>query len=329
MLKTLLGALRATNEKTTSAEAERLVALARNELGAARKMLVDAEEGYQRSRLADDAKATLAARDEQLRCAVLADRAEAALELAQDRHAEAVARDAEKARVARYREAEAKSAAARKALAEYSAHAQAIHAIIRVVAEADAAVAAANSDLPADAEPLVHPEQAARGLPAEPAITLSTRTEPATWVFAEGVADDAVPANLVKQIEVVGQEGAIRYGRIISFENGVRVERRVIGRPGKRIRTVLPGVPAYRPESLAAGVTLPGFSPGAGPVWVPCGQSGWAGNPLGQDGSEVLATAADLAAAEPAGDPRPLRQREEQSEWLAWPDEAAAPEAAA
>lgn len=329
MLKNLLTALRGTNEKTSADEAGRLVSMARDELGAARKKLIEAQEAYRVSRLAADAKATLAARDEKLHREVLVDRAEAAIELAEQRLVEAQARDAEKARIARYALAGAKNAAARKALAEYQQHAEAIRAIIRVVAEADAAIAAANSDLPTAAEPLLHPEQMLRGLPAEPAITLSTRTEPATWVFAEGVSDDVVPADLVKKIEVVGQEAAIRYGRIVEFQHGVRVERRVIGRPGKRIRTVLPGVSAYRPESLAAGVTLPGFSPGDGPIWLPCGLTGWAGTPLGQDGPEVVATATDLAAAESAGDPRPPRQRTDGWEWIAWADEAAKPEVAA
>lgn len=163
------------------------------------------------------------------------------------------------------------------------------------------------------------------GLPAEPAVTLSTRTEPVRWVFAEGLADDEVPSKRIAEIEVVGQEGSIRYGCIREIQNGVRVERRVLGRPAKRVRVVLPAVAAFRPESLASEVKLPGFLPGASPAWVPCGQSGWNGNPLGRDGGEVLAFAADLAAAEPTGDPRPLRQREEVSEWLPWADEAAAP----
>lgn len=329
MLKNLLTALRGTNEKTSADEAGRLVSMARDELGAARKKLIEAQEAYRVSRLAADAKATLAARDEKLHREVLLDRAEAAIELAEQRHAEAVAREAEAARVKRYVEAQAKKAAAEKELREYETAARVIAAIIRSVAEADAAIAAANSDLPADAEPLLHPEQMVRGLPAEPAITLSTRTEPATWLFAGGVADDVVPADLVKKIEVVGQEKAIRFGRIVDYQNGVRVERRVIGRPGKRIRTVLPGVPAHRPESLASTVVLPGFDPGDGPVWVPCGLTGWAGTPLGQDGPEVAATATELAAATPTGDPRPPRQKADDWEWLPWADEAAERETAA
>lgn len=329
MFAKIIAALQKAGPNLSVAQAEQRLTEARAELDAALQVEADAKTGFEASKLAVDDRAMKEAHERVLLANMLTGRGRAVVEMAEQCLAEAQARDAEKARVARYALAGAKSAAARKALAEYQQHAEAIRSIIRVVAEADAAIAAANSDLPTATEPLLHPEQMVRGLPAEPAITLSTRTDPATWVFAEGVADDAVPANLVKQIEVVGQEGAIRYGRIISFENGVRVERRVIGRPGKRIRTVLPGVPAYRPESLASEVSLPGFAPGEGPVWVQCGRSGFAGSPLGQDGNDVLAVAADLAAAEPAGDPRPLRQKTEEWAWLPWADEAAERETAA
>ena len=44
MIKSLLTALRATNDKTSATEAERLVALARSELDAARRALSEAQD---------------------------------------------------------------------------------------------------------------------------------------------------------------------------------------------------------------------------------------------------------------------------------------------
>ncbi|GJD96990.1 hypothetical protein [Methylobacterium iners] len=268
MLKTLLSALRATSDKTTAAEAERLVTLARDELAAAREMLTEAQESYRKSRVADDAKATLAARDERLRREVLVDRAEAALQLAEERHTEAVARDAEAARRRRYVEAELKSAAAEKALAGYPAIAQQLVELFSVIATAEVAVQAANADLPANAGPLLSPEQKIRGLAAVPRTPLPPTIHSDHWYYVGGSLDGELVEDFhVPNIEAKGQSGTLtRRHRETGATTTFQVAKR-----RRQLNHFREHLPAHVATPLAAEVFLPALLPGEAPFWQPEG----------------------------------------------------------
>ncbi|GJE00025.1 hypothetical protein [Methylobacterium isbiliense] len=299
----------------TTGEAERALQEARAELAAARELEEKALAAFEASKLDPKAEATREAHDRKLGAELLRGRAEAVVRLAEERLQESRAREAEAARVARYREAQSLKATAEKRLAEYPAAALIIQDILASVGAADAAIAAANADLPAGAVPLEHPEQLVRGLPGEAEVVLSKTVKPGRWVYV-GPHDhlgDVAP-ELISKIEHTTRNGKSYgkdYGRIPMDRS--RLEFAEVARTPDRVVTAyLPARPAYRPESLANTVALPGLLPGTADIWAPAGLSGWGGMPLGQDGPEVAAQAAALreAAAAPPSDPRPPRQQD-------------------
>jgi hypothetical protein len=188
-------------------------------------------------------------------------------------------------------EARAVSKDAIAALKSYPEAAQKIVGILETAARAEAAIAAANGALPAGSTPLPSVEQSVRGLPGLPRKDVRV-TETDTWCFARGTGKSEVEPRDIGNIESADGVTGILARRThtgATWDHPVPVHKRV-----RRRVDYMESWSAYRPEPLAATITLPGLLPGQCAVWAPCGPD------------QVLDKVADLKAEgrKPPSDPR-------------------------
>ena len=204
------------------------------------------------------------------------------------RHQAALEAEAEAARRERYDAARAKADAAVAMLRkEYPKAALAIVAVLKGLAEAEAAVDAVNADLPAGAERLRSPESVVRSKPGRPDNVISDVIE---WLWqgelAIGPLSDDKQA-LVKPDRDNPRRGTLALGR------GDHLD--VVARPYRRTKTVR-GTGATILPDLAKEVVLPQLDPGGRPFWSALT---WA------TPATVIAEIEKLAAPLPHREPKP------------------------
>lgn len=240
--------------KPTADSAEALLdrlALAREDALIAAAAVDAADATYRAGLLTESPTAVRRLIDAKTEAAISADRATAVFADLELRIAAAGVSAAEAARDARYNAAAKLAAIATAELAKYPAAAEMIRSVLRAVAEADIAIAAANGDLPAGKAPIVHPESF-RSLPNLPEEVISEEVV-ALWAHVT----DSTPLPDHRQGEVSAR-GFIRVGRN-EFECVKRTYRR---------QTVLPAVYGRHVAPLASEIKLPGAF-GESPFWEP------------------------------------------------------------
>lgn len=257
----------AKSKKTLASSTEITAALeaARTATDEADAAVATAEKAYRAALLTETPAALRALVDEQVDQKIVADQARArAAKLEADLES-ALAAEAEDGRAKRYAEAKALADAAHEKLwSEYPKAAASIRDLLRAIAEADIAVAAANEDLPAGAERLDKPEEA-RG----------TRYE-----FREEIGEDRVllwagegapgtPLNEELQGQVVANttsrrggppEGTLRRdnGSYLKCVRGLFIRRKF-----------LPDRSGWHIGSLASAISLPAAEAGDSDFWEP------------------------------------------------------------
>jgi hypothetical protein len=299
----LLGFLRNPAPKSSVADFEAALREASRELVEARDLLTRTQADYAEARLDADPKTTRGAKDKIIAAEVLLDRAESVVELATQRLAEAREADAEAERKRAFATAKRLSKSAAESLRSYGEHAAAIKHIIHQIALADQAIAAANADLPAGADRLPFPEQVARGLPGEPAETISVEYGKPHWRYVDHTIGEGVvePSFIAKIEKTAPGRGTLELRR-----DGVTRRVDVILRREKRT-TIREHRGSFVPISLARTVELPGFAPGEPPIFKPVLGPGL-GAP-GEDTSDALkAIRVGEEARGRTRDPRPERQ---------------------
>lgn len=209
---------------------------------------------------------------------------------------EAAATATETERADAYRIAKAKADAAAKMLRkEYPELGRRFADLLRLVAEADMAVHAANEQLPADAAPLTPPEPMARCLPELPEQILE-ENEVELWCHANGSGSNSILSDDVQQ-KLAGcradDNGVVQ----VPMHGYAAVKRRFIR------RTTLPRVNASRPQPLSE-IALPGLMDGDPPFWSPRGYA--------MESRFILSRLAEIASMK-AGNPQ---QREPKTEYL-------------
>ena len=190
-----------TAKSTTANDLEAAVAEAASVLQRAEATLAELRESRREGLAADDAGRTrlrLATREAEDDVADARDY----LAALGDRHREAVEAEAEAARVARYRDAQARQSAAAKAFGPaYTKAAGELAKLVHSTAEVDAAVAAANADLPSGAEPLRTVEGAVRDLPGRQRVEFAP-TEREAWAYFG--LDQIIPPAAQERVEDYG-----------------------------------------------------------------------------------------------------------------------------
>ncbi len=160
----------------------------------------------------------------------------------------AQAADEEARKLAAWHEANGKAHAVAKSIpAAYGAIVKQTLALLREIAEADAAVLAANAALPADAAPLNTPDHLARSTPWLPSL-VEDDGEVELWSFVNGTA---VPENRQDDVVHYSKEvGALPTTRYMNGDTVTEGEK-VVRRRFKRTK-VFADVPGSTPLSLAA-----------------------------------------------------------------------------
>lgn len=177
----------------------------------------------------------------------------------QTRHLAAVEAEAEAARQQRYDEAKAKADAAVATLRkEYPKAALAIIAVLKVLAEAEAAVDVVNADLPAGAERLRSPESVVRTKPGRADQIIADDVE---WLWCGELAIG--PLSDEKQALVKPDRDNRRRGTL-SLGRGDHLD--VVARPYRRTKTIRGSGPVILPD-LAKAIELPQLDPGGRPFW--------------------------------------------------------------
>jgi uncharacterized coiled-coil protein SlyX len=270
---------------------------------------VEGLEGRRADALLDDDDKAIDRLDAEIAAAQRdVERAFAAKERLEARLREAEGAEAEAARKHSYEEAQRLRKKAVEALEKrYAKAADEIVAIVKEVAAAEAAISAANRDLPQGAGKLRSAEHMVRGLPSDPQEVIDRKKLPPRWFYVSPPSWGAVEDDLVDQIEVAADG---KTGRLQRSSGAVH---KVVKRQEMEI-TTLAARPGYRPDSLAAAVSLPGLKPGEPPYWSPSGPTAFDDDP-GRRSRAVLDSVAISRSADRAGkDPRPARRKESKVE---------------
>jgi hypothetical protein len=266
-----------------------------------------AEADYSASLLDESAAASRKAREALTDAAVAVDRSNALVRGLEAQLREACEFEAEAERKQAYSDAKRLAAEGRKALSRYPSVAGELLDLLAVVARAEAAVFEANRDLPDNAAPLPPIEEAIRTLPGEPREVISRKTREA-WIFSEsGRLVDAAIVGMIKLDAQDRRRGTI--ASVGSFDGKhTPVELRKVEEVTSR--------PALQPlavDSLASGIKLPAFHPGAPEVWSGDGPTSY-GSPFGQHAQALLQqidAARERLKAKPADTrPRPMVRTE-------------------
>lgn len=261
LLDNVRGALRKLTTATTpatSAEISATVAKAEAALEAARRRLAGLETKRASVLLENEGKRS-AWRAELNEARDAVEDSELLLGELQSRHLAAVEAEAEAARRERYDEAKARADATVAALRkEYPAAAKRIVAMLRELAEAEAAIDAANADLPAGAARLHSPESVVRSKPGRPDQIVSSDVE-MLWCRVHGMG----PLSEERQGLVVPDKQDPKKGVLkAGFGETIDVELR----PFRRTRTIR-GRGATVLPVLAREVVLPALEVGTRPFW--------------------------------------------------------------
>jgi hypothetical protein len=296
LLDNVRGALRKLTTATTpatSADIATMVEKATAALEAARRRLSDLEAKRATVLLeADGKRSAWRAELNDARDAV--EDAELLLGELRTRHLAAVEGEAEAARRERYDAARAKADAAVATLRrEYPAAARAITAVLKELAEAEAAVDVVNGDLPVGAERLRSPESIVRTKAGRPDQIIA---DDVVWLWcgehAIGpLADEK--QGLVKPDRDNPRRGTLPLGR------GDHLD--VVARPYRRTRSVR-GTGATILPDLAKEVVLPPLEPGGRPFWQAM---------VWTSPAAILAEIEKLAAPLPQREPKPPEVVEE------------------
>lgn len=283
--------------KVGGKELEVALTEARAAVTAAEEKLAKAKSDYAANILCDDLDEALKAREAISFAEVERDRSIAFRSALEQQLAQAQARLEEERRIALCAAAEEANRAAEKALRSYPTLAQKIVGVIKAVAEADEAVAAANASLPAGKAPVAFVEHTVRGLPREhDRIVEVIDTE--VWCYENGVPVEPERINAIESAD--GRRGRLlttagdRRGPGLYFDVTKRIDRRK-----KTIR----GRPEFRSEPLALQIALPGLLPGSADFWTPCGPGIY-----GDPGSTGILSIVQLVQGSwnaPPVDPRP------------------------
>jgi hypothetical protein len=250
----------------TPPTAGRLAALlddAQRELAAAERRREKIEAGRADALLAGEAERLKHREDLALAVADVAD-AEEATRILAARFAEAEASEAEAVRRQRYEAAEAQTvAAAKKLRSDYVKHARGLADLLRVVADADAAVEAANCDLPEGVDPLLATEDRVRDIPGEPRKIL--RDERChRWISAltgNFIVDEAI-------VQDLGRGRGVIHVPAASEHHYARPNRHEVDRVLCREVEFLPSVSRKFGPRLAE-LVLPGLRAGDAEIWSP------------------------------------------------------------
>lgn len=256
-MKNLLSFLTKTSASTAD-QFEDALQTANEDLGQAEQALAEARRTYDNSKINPDASVSMRAREQVIAAEVQVDRAQALVELAEQRLGEARQAEAEDARRKCFAEAERLNSDASAALAEYPALAERLLVLLEISARADLAVAAANQNLPAGRAPLVPAEQLVRGQPEVPEEILRQEVR-ADWQHAGGSVVEEEHVSLIKTRD--GEHGSFQLSR-----GGVSREYTVTKRR-HRVEKLLPQISAVVPTPLAFGLVLPGVREGEPNIW--------------------------------------------------------------
>jgi hypothetical protein len=288
-LKALLGL--AGREDATSDELAPSLPEAEAELAAALAAQADAEAAYRAALIKgneaeeDQADAERQAIDKRIV------RAKILIETLRECLAEAQERELEAERVERYEAARRQGDEAGDALRVlYPQFAGGIVELLRAVAEAEIAVKAANGDLPRGAAPLAGVENRVRNFPGFPDEVLS-ETHVERWVRIGQILPGNFDQGEVRPTE--GNRGTLRV-RGLPANEGYGVELRQFIQ-----RELFPATFSGGTDSLALGVSLPGFMEGEPKLFEPI-ERPYQG---GLHPAHVLEKIAGLRAVAPRGDP--------------------------
>jgi hypothetical protein len=264
-LKRLLGT------STTSAHIPTALDKARAEFAVAEAAVQAAEKSYDDGLLELDKAALRKLLDAAAEAKIDVDQIKAKITKLEGQLEKALASESEDARRERYNRARELSDAARKKLhRDYPKACDGLREILKAIAEAEAAVAESNGDLPAGASRLEGPE--------------ADRSTPALWkeVVSEDVVDlwagvggqsTPIDAGLQRQVHPdarlrrgVADNGEEALCGRVTTEGGGTLE--VVKRKFIR-RLVLPDAGGFSVASLASELNLPPLYAGAAPYWEP------------------------------------------------------------
>jgi hypothetical protein len=209
--------------------------------------------------------------------------------------AEADAREQEGNRQQRYDAVKQQVAEASRALAErYPRAAAELLAVMRILAEANAARAAVNATLPAGAELLPDPEQVVRGLPGEKEEIVGEKVTE-VWCYADAWSRGQVDDSHIPAIKSADGRTGILHLRDES-------PKAVVKRKKRRI-SYLQARGQFVAEPLTATLDLPALKAGEPPYFEPISIL------VGDGPRQALAQLDKLEAKrrEPPRDPRMLR----------------------
>jgi len=258
-LKNLIGLAARTD--APAAELAPSLPQAEAELAAAHEAQAAAEAAYKGKLLtADDAtlRQLVEARTD---AGVRVDRATALVEALRERLEAAQTREAEAARVTAYEAAHAQAEEARAALVElYPGLARDLMSLMRVVAEAEIAVQAANADLPAGAAPIAGVEASVRDLPGVPETVLS-ETYVERWVEVGKVTPGSFDQHAVQDLG--------RGQGVIKIPGIAAKDCRPVERRGFLEQRVYPASLRRAAYGLAERLALPGLRVDDPAFWEP------------------------------------------------------------
>lgn len=257
---------------TSSAAIAAALDKARAEFAVAESAVQAAEKSYDDGLLELDKAALRKLLDAAAEAKIDVDQINAKITKLETQLEKALASEAEDARRERYNRAKELSDAARKKLhRDYPKACDGLREILQAIAEAEAAVAESNVDLPEGASRLEGPE-ADRSTPA---LWKEVVSEDVVDLWA-GVGSQSTPidaelqrhvhpdARLRRGVADTGEEALC--GRV-RMENGGTLE--VVKRKFIR-RRVLPDVGGHTAAPLASEISLPPLHSGASPFWQPC-----------------------------------------------------------
>ncbi|MDP4024042.1 hypothetical protein Q8W71_15540 [Methylobacterium sp. NEAU 140] len=231
------------------------------ELAAAHERQQAAEATYKAGLLSVDEAGLLALDTARRDANVKVDRAEALVAALKERLAAAQAREAEAERVARHEAARRQADDAAAALSEMYAHlATGIVDLIEGIARAEAAVQAANADLPRGAEKIPGVERRIRSSPVFPEELLSESFED-RWVLVGQVRPGEFDQDRV--VTSTRDRGLLPTP---GFPNG---QGRPVERRRFRVQKFLPAIGGEPANALASSVRLPGLLHGDATLFEP------------------------------------------------------------
>jgi chromosome segregation ATPase len=192
------------------------------------------------------------------------DRAAAKSEVAEQQHAEAVAREAAESRAERIADANRTAEAAVRALTAWHQTTTATtHAILREIAEADALIEGINGELLEGEQPLARVESRVRFEPAKPAKVISEK-QITRWAFSE--TGNPLSEEFTARVRVNGND---RTRGVLMSEGSMSSHSTAVELRRFTERRYFPAETTAWVYNLARTLSIPGLRASDLPVWTP------------------------------------------------------------